>query len=88
MHRLTPWLYPTPFLLGAPIPLQVTMLTEYAQGPNCIMHCLPSGSYDPQKHTSWEACARAELSEEVLACMVLDALEWGFLGGASLYLVF
>ncbi|KAL6780704.1 hypothetical protein ACKKBF_B12090 [Auxenochlorella protothecoides x Auxenochlorella symbiontica] len=43
---------------------QVTMLTEYAQGPNCIMHCLPSGSYDPQKHTSWEACARAELSEE------------------------
>jgi len=34
------------------------------QGPNQMMWVLPTGGYDPRKHSSYEACARAELSEE------------------------
>ena len=34
------------------------------QGLNSMVWCLPTGAYDPRKHASYEACARAELSEE------------------------
>jgi hypothetical protein len=44
----------------------VTVIREYAQGPNALMYCLPTGAYDPRKHANLEACARAELSEEAL----------------------
>ncbi|PRW56079.1 NUDIX hydrolase domain-like [Chlorella sorokiniana] len=42
----------------------VTLIREYAQGLNQLMWCLPTGGFDPRRHTSYEACARAELSEE------------------------
>lgn len=42
----------------------VTIIREYAQGVNSLVYCLPTGGFDPQKHESLEACARAELSEE------------------------
>ncbi|KAL4457906.1 hypothetical protein ABPG75_012771 [Micractinium tetrahymenae] len=42
----------------------VTLIREYAQGLNQLVWCLPTGGYDPRKHASYEACARAELSEE------------------------
>ncbi|EFN58472.1 hypothetical protein CHLNCDRAFT_140491 [Chlorella variabilis] len=42
----------------------VTLVREYAQGLNSMVWCLPTGAYDPRKHASYEACARAELSEE------------------------
>ena len=29
-----------------------------------MMYCLPTGGFDPRKHAGYEACARAELSEE------------------------
>jgi hypothetical protein len=29
------------------------------------MYCLPTGGFDPRKHADVEACAKAELSEEV-----------------------
>ncbi|KAK9818693.1 hypothetical protein WJX74_007454 [Apatococcus lobatus] len=44
---------------------QVTLLREHAQGPNQMMWVLPTGGFDPLKHgDSWEAGARAEMSEE------------------------
>ncbi|GBF98548.1 hypothetical protein Rsub_11878 [Raphidocelis subcapitata] len=43
---------------------EVTVIREYAQGPNSLMYCLPTGGFDPRKHTDLEACAKAELSEE------------------------
>lgn len=36
----------------------------HRQGLNQMVWCLPTGGYDPRKHASWQACARAELSEE------------------------
>ena len=30
------------------------------QGLNQLMWCLPTGGFDPRRHASWEACARAE----------------------------
>lgn len=45
---------------------EVTVIREYAQGPNCLMYCLPTGGFDPRKHTDLQACAKAELSEEAL----------------------
>eukprot|EP00983_Pelagomonas_calceolata_P091741 1157584-Pelagomonas_calceolata.AAC.8 len=44
---------------------QVTMIREFCQGPNAVCYNLPTGGFDPAKHTSIEDCARAELSEEV-----------------------
>lgn len=43
---------------------QVTIIREYSQGVNSLVYCLPTGGFDPHKHASLEACARAELSEE------------------------
>lgn len=34
------------------------------QGVNQLMYCLPTGGYDPRKHSDYQACASAELSEE------------------------
>eukprot|EP00200_Dunaliella_tertiolecta_P006050 CAMPEP_0202358498 /NCGR_PEP_ID=MMETSP1126-20121109/12143_1 /ASSEMBLY_ACC=CAM_ASM_000457 /TAXON_ID=3047 /ORGANISM="Dunaliella tertiolecta, Strain CCMP1320" /LENGTH=201 /DNA_ID=CAMNT_0048951675 /DNA_START=186 /DNA_END=791 /DNA_ORIENTATION=- len=45
---------------------QVTMIREFCQGPNAVCYNLPTGGFDPAKHTSIEDCARAELSEEAL----------------------
>ncbi|KAI8466591.1 MAG: hypothetical protein J3K34DRAFT_433131 [Monoraphidium minutum] len=42
----------------------VTVIREYAQGPNALMYCLPTGGFSPKKHADLQACARAELSEE------------------------
>ncbi|PSC72803.1 hypothetical protein C2E20_4083 [Micractinium conductrix] len=53
-----------PFHAGGPGGGSVTLLHEYAQGVNKMMWCLPTGGFDPRKHTSYEACAKAELSEE------------------------
>ncbi|KAI7843822.1 hypothetical protein COHA_002720 [Chlorella ohadii] len=41
----------------------VTLIREYAQGLNQLMWCLPTGGFDPRRHTSYEACARAEADE-------------------------
>jgi hypothetical protein len=45
---------------------QVTLLREYAQGVNQLVYCLPTGAYDPRKHSTLLDCAKAELSEEAL----------------------
>ncbi|KAI3436829.1 hypothetical protein D9Q98_006239 [Chlorella vulgaris] len=42
----------------------VTLVREYAQGPHCMVWCLPTGAYDPRKHADYQGCARAEMSEE------------------------
>lgn len=44
---------------------EVTLIKEYAQGPNQMVYGLPAGSFHVGKHESLEDCARAELSEEV-----------------------
>jgi 8-oxo-dGTP pyrophosphatase MutT (NUDIX family) len=44
----------------------VTLLREYAQGPNALVWSLPAGGVDPAKHSSLEGAAQAELSEEAL----------------------
>uniref|UniRef100_A0A7S0WJV1 Nudix hydrolase domain-containing protein n=1 Tax=Chlamydomonas leiostraca TaxID=1034604 RepID=A0A7S0WJV1_9CHLO len=44
----------------------VTVIREYCQGPNAVCYNLPTGGYDPRKHTSLEECVMAELSEEAL----------------------
>jgi hypothetical protein len=43
----------------------VTVLREYAQGPNALMYCLPTGAFDPKRHKDLQGCAQSELSEEV-----------------------
>lgn len=45
-------------------PAEVTIIKEYCQGPNCMMFNLPTGGYDPEKHSSYQDCALMELSEE------------------------
>ncbi|KAG2499480.1 hypothetical protein HYH03_002427 [Edaphochlamys debaryana] len=45
-------------------PAQVTVIREYAQGPNCLQYCLPTGGFDPRKHGNLLDCARAEMREE------------------------
>jgi hypothetical protein len=42
----------------------VTMIREYAQGPNHYVWSLPAGGVDATRHASLEATATAELSEE------------------------
>jgi 8-oxo-dGTP pyrophosphatase MutT (NUDIX family) len=37
---------------------------EYGQGPNTLIWSLPAGGFDERKHSSLEAAAQAELSEE------------------------
>lgn len=43
---------------------EVTLLREHCQGPNEMMFVLPTGGFDPRKHTDWLQCAKSELSEE------------------------
>jgi len=45
---------------------EVTLLREHCQGPNEMMFVLPTGGFDPRKHTDWLQCAKSELSEEAL----------------------
>ena len=45
---------------------QVTILKEYCWGPDAVLYSLPTGSFDPNKHQTYEDCAYAELSEEVM----------------------
>lgn len=47
-------------------PAQVTLVQEYAQGPNCLWVCLPTGGFDPRKHSNLQQCAEAEMREEAL----------------------
>lgn len=47
-------------------PAQVTIIREYAQGPNRLQYCLPSGGFDPRKHQDLRACALAEMREEAM----------------------
>lgn len=42
----------------------VTLIREYAQGPNALIYGLPAGSYHQDTHKNLEGAARAELSEE------------------------
>jgi 8-oxo-dGTP pyrophosphatase MutT (NUDIX family) len=43
---------------------EVTLIREYCQGPHAMYYSLPTGSFDPKKHSDLKACAQAELSEE------------------------
>ncbi|KAG2451992.1 hypothetical protein HYH02_003763 [Chlamydomonas schloesseri] len=47
-------------------PAQVTLVREYAQGPNALMFTLPCGGFDPRRHTSLRHCAIAEMREEAM----------------------
>lgn len=47
--------------------LQVTLIKEYAQGLHDMVYGLPTGGYDPDKHSSRLDCAIQELSEEVVS---------------------
>lgn len=48
-----------------PVIEQVTVLREYSQGVNEMMFVLPTGAFDPRRHSDSLAAAQAELSEEV-----------------------
>lgn len=48
---------------GHPTP-SVTLVREFAQGPNTLVWTLPSGGFEPAKHASLLAAGRAELAEE------------------------
>ncbi|KAG2441566.1 hypothetical protein HXX76_003187 [Chlamydomonas incerta] len=50
----------------AKAPAQVTLVREYAQGPNALMFTLPCGGFDPVRHTSLRHCAIAEMREEAM----------------------
>uniref|UniRef100_A0A061RT60 Nudix hydrolase domain-containing protein n=1 Tax=Tetraselmis sp. GSL018 TaxID=582737 RepID=A0A061RT60_9CHLO len=43
---------------------QVTVLREYCWGTDQMLYTLPTGGFDPSKHSCFEECARSELSEE------------------------
>ena len=45
--------------------MQVTLLREYSQGVGEMMWVLPTGAYDPRRHSTPLAAGQAELSEEV-----------------------
>ncbi|GLC74608.1 hypothetical protein PLESTF_001534600 [Pleodorina starrii] len=47
-------------------PAQVTVVREYAQGPNLLMYCFPSGGFDKAKHADLRQCAQAEMAEEAM----------------------
>eukprot|EP00879_Flechtneria_rotunda_P017704 GHRR01018557.1.p1 GENE.GHRR01018557.1~~GHRR01018557.1.p1 ORF type:complete len:205 (+),score=42.12 GHRR01018557.1:1046-1660(+) len=51
---------------------EVTLVREYAQGPNAMMYCLPTGALDPKRHADLAQCAAQELSEEAF----LSGGEW------------
>jgi len=48
---------------GRPVPA-VTLVREFAQGPNALVWTLPAGGFEPAKHANLEAAGRAELAEE------------------------
>eukprot|EP00878_Enallax_costatus_P027733 GHUV01029882.1.p1 GENE.GHUV01029882.1~~GHUV01029882.1.p1 ORF type:complete len:164 (+),score=6.55 GHUV01029882.1:542-1033(+) len=54
---------------------EVTLIREYAQGPNALMYCLPTGGLDPRRHADVAECAARELSEEVCTLNQLDYSE-------------
>lgn len=58
------------------------MIREYAQGPNCLMYCLPTGGFNPEQHKTLLGCAQAELSEEV-GGMAVVAPAWAELDSAA-----
>eukprot|EP00656_Telonema_subtile_P017333 TRINITY_DN1927_c0_g1_i3.p1 TRINITY_DN1927_c0_g1~~TRINITY_DN1927_c0_g1_i3.p1 ORF type:complete len:211 (-),score=38.72 TRINITY_DN1927_c0_g1_i3:53-685(-) len=43
---------------------QVTVIREWQQGPNQYVYTLPTGGFDPRRHSDPLAAAQAELSEE------------------------
>jgi hypothetical protein len=45
---------------------EVTLVREFCQGISGLAYCLPTGAFDPKKHSTYEDCAKAELSEEAL----------------------
>ena len=47
---------------------EVTLIREYAQGPNAMVLGLPAGSFHVESHKTLEGCVRAELSEEAHLC--------------------
>lgn len=47
---------------------EVTLIREYAQGPNALVYGLPAGSFHKESHKTLEGCALAELSEEAHLC--------------------
>lgn len=47
---------------------EVTLIKEYAQGPNALVYGLPAGSFHKESHKTLEGCAMAELSEEAHLC--------------------
>ena len=51
-------------LLLFPPSRQVTLIREWAQGPNSLLLSFPTGGFDPRKHDSLLACAQMELAEE------------------------
>jgi len=48
--------------------MQITLLREHCQGLNDMLFTLPTGGFDPKKHSSHSDAAASELSEEVLPC--------------------
>lgn len=36
---------------------EVTLVREYAHGPDCMMYGLPAGAFEPQKHANLRECA-------------------------------
>eukprot|EP00198_Chlamydomonas_reinhardtii_P008931 XP_001698268.1 predicted protein [Chlamydomonas reinhardtii] len=50
----------------ATTPAQVTVVREYAQGPNALQFTLPCGGFDPKKHNNLRECAVAEMREEAM----------------------
>ena len=42
----------------------VTLVREFAQGPNALVWTLPTGGFEPAKHADLLAAGRAELAEE------------------------
>ncbi len=55
---------------------QVTLLREYVQGVHEMMFVLPSGAFDPQRHSGGMAAAQAELSEEVSDVKSVPSPTW------------
>jgi hypothetical protein len=45
---------------------EVTLVREFCQGISELAYCLPTGAFDSKKHSTYEDCAKAELSEEAL----------------------
>lgn len=52
---------------GRPHP-SVTLVREFAQGPNALVWTLPTGGFEPAKHASLLEAGRAELAEEARLC--------------------